>query len=77
MATAMVGGRPTAVQFGTGDDTLTMQAGTINGHVEQGLGADTLTMTGGTIGSIDRVAASIPRSSPAAASLAPSTTAIS
>ena len=65
----MVGGRPTAVQFGTGDDTLTMQAGTINGHVEQGLGADTLTMTGGTIASIDRAAASIPRSSPAAASI--------
>ncbi len=50
----MVVGRPTAVQFGSGNDTLTMQAGSINGHVEQGAGADTLTMTGGTIGSIDQ-----------------------
>ena len=50
----LVLGRPTAVQFGSGNDTLTMQAGIVNGHVEQGLGEDTLTMTGGTIGSIDQ-----------------------
>ena len=40
---------PPPCSFGNGDDTLTVQAGTINGHVEQGLGADTLTMTGGTM----------------------------
>src|SRR5262249_20359055 len=45
----LASGVPTAVQFGDGNDTLVMQAGAINGHVEQGGGRDSLTMIGGTI----------------------------
>ena len=49
-----VAGVPTVVQFGGGNDALTMLAGAINGRVDQGLGQDTFVMSGGQMQTLDQ-----------------------